>query len=514
MAILGTDGQPQLTVRHPKKRSMRFFKFNGSDISWTVFCAAIAFYGSTVIGNQINRIFFVACFVVWILSMLPAEKLNDRIYSAPYAALDNLRIRLNKNYTWRASSKDSLGTRLRNVRIMMLSVQSFGDLGLIYNRKADTYSVVFSSEGSPISSQNMVDQYASHEAIASIFTKAAAVAKVSLRVSTGVRTRPDDPWEYWDMVSMYGEVEVVLTEAEVTQKREEDYTEYDHRMQFLQTIQFAQAEHILGISNDIDMVMVMTIRGTSAFKKALKDKTITEEELSAQPISKVIAEVLPLLAEVVDDQPVVLDGEGAERYLRKAHDVFTLGDYYNVAHDRKEKGNSVQLDQWYPKQFIKQFKDYLQIDETYGATLKVTSYPREETFPTEARIFYASHARYFANSVIGETQHGRWAYRFLNFGSGVGSAVLDQVGIDTSDPKSEEREAKRTSRLREINESVYIQDYSPIIGVSGVSLEDLEYNLQREADRLAALGMETVRVVGERNQLKWYLSATTLIDLT
>ena len=315
------------------------------------------------------------------------------------------------------------------------------------------------------------------------------------------------------MISTFGEVEVAVTAAEAEDKSIADYTAYDHRMAFLQRVQLAQ-EEISDMSNDIDMVMVVTVKGTEAFQRASKKSRISEEEFSRQPIIRIRNVVLPLLEKVVAGKVTVLDGEGAERYLRKSWDTATLKDYYNGAHERELRGDEVRLDEWYPQHFIKQFKDYVQIDGTFGATLKVTTLPHAEAFPFENRVFYAAHARYYANSVIGETQHGRWAYNFLNLGSGMLGDVVDKIGIDRSGPRAEQRELEVNERLREINDAVYIQDYCPLVAVSGSSREELEFNLENEVERLSGEGMQTERVVGERNQLNWYLTATTLIDLT
>jgi hypothetical protein len=501
-----------LTVRHPKKRSMRFFKFNRNDWAWTFISLLVVIGLAAIVGSTWSRGVVAVAAVLWCLTMLPVESLNDRVYFGPIAALDNLRIRANGNITWRASARDISARRRQGVRSMKLAVKGFGNLGLIFNRQRDTYSMVFTASGSPISSQNLPAQFASHQQIASIFTKSAAAAKVTVKVSTGVRARPEDPWDFWNMIVQFGEAEVAETDAEAKQKTIEDYTEYDHRMKYLQTVQFAQ-EEISEMSNDIDMIMVVTVAGTEAFQKALKKKSITEEEFSRQPISRIRSVVLPLLEKVTAGKVDVLDEEAAERYLRKGWDV-NLRDYYNRVHERALRGDEIKPDQWYPSRFIKQFKTYVQIDETFGATLKVTSFPRGDAFPFEARVFYAAHARYYANSVIGETQHGRWAYNFLNLGSGFVGDAIETVGIDSSGPRAERREQEKNDRLKEIDESVYIQDYSPLVAISGSSLEELEANIELETDRLSAEGMQVSRVIGERNQLNWYLSATTLIDLT
>lgn len=510
--VVPSVGDQNLTVRHPKKRSMRFFKFNRNDLTWTALYAITTIALSVIVGNTWNRGVVAVAVVLWCLTMLPVESLNDRVYFGPIAAIDNLRIRLNGNYTWKASSRETSAKRRRNVRIMKLAVKAFGDLGLIYNQKRNTYSMVFLAGGSPISSQNLAAQFASHQQIANIFTKAASAAKVTVELSTGVRARPEDPWEFWDMMITYGEKEVAETLAEFEQKTVEQFTEYDHRMKYLQTVQFAQKE-ISDMSNDIDMIMVVTVAGTEAFKTALKKRSITEEELSRQPIDRIRKVITPLLEKVTAGKITILDEEGAERYLRKGWDV-NLREYYDRAHERASRGDDIKPDQWYPSRFIKQHKDYVQIDDTFGATLKVSSFPRGDAFPFEARVFYAAHARYYANSVIGETQHGRWAYNFLNLGSGFLGDAIETIGIDRSGPRAERREQEKNDRLREIDESVYIQDYCPVVAVSGNSLEELEANIELETDRLSAEGMQTIRVIGERNQLSWYLSATTLIDLT
>ena len=127
MGMSGLQPQQQLTVRTPKKRSMRFFNFNSSDLFWLVLSLMVVSAVVIIIGSTWSRIFVPVAIVVWCLTMLPVENLNDRVYFGPIAFVDNLSIRLRGNVTWRANAPGSSEKRSRKVRIMKLSVQSFGD---------------------------------------------------------------------------------------------------------------------------------------------------------------------------------------------------------------------------------------------------------------------------------------------------------------------------------------------------------------------------------------------------
>lgn len=457
-----------------------------------------------------SRFAGIVIITVWLLSMRTLS--NDiRAYYMPIFLLKNAYIRrVKKGILWQAEASGSKSKRNKRKAVFPFEVHAFGDIGLIHTRHKKADTMVFASTGSPISSLNLHDQYTAHASIADVFRRAAAIAGMKIEISMGVRARPEDPWKFWNTISAIGEGEVVLPAAFVT--AEQKWTDYDRRMLVLNDIQSSLAQ-IGQIANDVDMVLLITVQRPPAFDKAVKKQTIEERESNQQPIMRIKSIAIPLLEKILKNGVTILDAEGAERYLRKSWDVIGLSEYYNRANERLINGDFDTHDQWYAERLIRVTDRYVQIDDTFGATLKMHTYPKEAAYPYDSRAFYAAGSRWFSNGVIGETVNGGWEYRILNTSQGFLSDIISVSGIQWSGPKVERKEQEVTDRLREIDQSTYTESYNPLSAISAGSAEELEINVQGEIDRLTAEGMSPIRVIGESKQFSSYLSATTFIDV-
>lgn len=500
-----------LVVAHPKSRSMRFGKFDGNDVRWTLLSVSLLIITSSLTSGIVNRLAVVALVLVWWATMQVPESTDDRIYQTPIVAFQNWWIRkVRKGVLWERGNKSRL-KKLRRYTLIPVEVHAFGETGLLHNRRKKTDSLVITGTGSPLVAMTLAGQYHGHEDIAGIIRRAASVEHTPVGVSFCVRARPDDPWVFWDTVAEYGEPEVVLPAGRL--KESEDYlTDYDRRMLFLETIQNSLPE-ISDQANSIEMAIVITIRRSEPLGKALRKGTITSAEANRQPIMRIRNIALAQLGRHGVSDVQALDAAGMERFLRMAWDVVGLEKYFARTHERAALGESATSDQWYPAKRVRVGRNYVEIDGTYSTALKMTSY-RSSPLPHEPRVFYASHARWFSHCVLGETVNGNWEYRFLNLSSGFLKDIVDIIGIQYSGPKVERRERELTDRLRDIDRSTYTEAYNILATVSAGSLEELEEEVQKEIDRLTGEGMAPIRVAGESKQLPWFLSAVFCVDLT
>lgn len=502
----------EVLTSHPKKRSHRFFVMSTRDIVWTGFSALLMTVAIATASSSIRTYILILGVVTWILSMFKLPKNDERVYWQPVLLVSNWLLRSFRAYglIWDNSQPSKRLRRAVNP-IIPLKVVGFGDIGLIYNRHRDTFSIVFTALGSEISSMNIAAQKAKQDELAEAVRKMAASVKEPVQVSFGVRARPEDPYALFNEIALRGEPEVVLPRA--LEKDPSTYTDEDRRMLFLHSVQ-RELPSILEMANDVDMFMVVSVRSTDAFKRALKKRSIKDKELNKQPIMRLKSLALPHLEKVTGEQVTVLDAEGVERFLRKAWDVTGLREYYERAHRRRVAGEEIIPDKWYPQQHIKVGPSHVEIDSTFGSVIKITGFPVDQAPPFRAREFYWSTARWHSHVIIGETVHGGVEYNLSVGGHGILGDIKEILGFDQTSPRERRKAQEVDERLDEIAQSVYTQAFNAYVAVSSTkSLDDLEDEVQAELERLAAIGFSPVLVTGESAQLLAYLSATTAIDL-
>jgi len=496
---------------HPKKRSQRYPRLGFRDYLWVGAMAFLLLVLNAVVPEGAKTYVWLVGVLVVLLSLLNLPKRDERLYFHPVLGVRDLGIRRRKNggIIW---EQTRLGKRFgRTVRpIMPFSAHGFGNIGFIQNHTKDRIAIVFVAKGSPISSMSVAAQKTQHDQLADTIRKMAASVKEPVQVSSCVRARPEDLYELFGALTLRGEPEVVLPRA-FAKPIYGPLTAYDTRMTFLHEVQDNLSD-VFDTANDVDMVMVVSVQSTDAFKRALKKRKIDQVELNRQPIMRIMNAAMPTLRKQADDVEV-LDMEGVERYLRKAWDVKGLQAYNARAHHRHESNEEIVPDEWFPTQYIRVGKDFVEIDGTFGATLKLTGFSSSAAEPYLAREFYWSTARWHSHSVIGETVHGGVEYNLSQGGFGIFSDLKDIMGVDQTGPRAERQARQVEERLGEIDTSVYSQAFNPYVAVSATSHDELEAEVDAEMQRLAAIGMAPMRIEGESSQLLAYLSATTGLDL-
>jgi hypothetical protein len=492
---------------------MRFLRLSTSDKIWTASYAFIAGLVFLLLSSQgVSSLVGAALVVLWMLSMLtPETNQDERIYQMPLSFIQDALMSLQKDI-WSQSKKEPRGKRA--IKPFPLEVREFGDVGLVYNQIKRTYSMIITSEGSPISSMSMLGQYAAVQSLASLVTKAAATAgRGGLKIAMGLRARPQDPWLVPNTLNEVADINVILPSALATHKPESEWTNDDKRAIFLNKILESYAD-IVDLSASVEMILVVTVKDTDEFRRAFKEGVIYDKEMRNQSITRIRNVIIPYLERLIGDV-TVLDGEGAEKYLRKAWDVVTLNDYYLMAQKRLMGTADAEgtLTQYLPASHIKAYPDCVEIDGTFATTLKITSFPFEEVYAHRVQEVYDSMARWSSTSVIGETLHSGREYNILNGLTGLTTDAADRFGVIRSGPRAERRDEERIGRLREMDNAVYNQDFVPVVAVLAGSREELMEEYGLEADRLTAAGYSHIRVLGRSKQLPSFLTATTLIDL-
>jgi hypothetical protein len=457
----------------------------------------------TMMEGLLMRLVMLLVISVWAGLLYVSNTHDERLFMIPFVQIHNLWIRkVRKGYLWNSEKSRR--------PIMKLQVVSFGELGLIHNKPKDTDSMIIEAIGSHTVALPLRGQYAVHAAIADIYRRAAAIQRGIVEIQSMNRARPEDGWTLWNMLSAEGEPEVLLPVA--TQKKKEDYTDFDKRMLFLNSVAYAMPE-IYAMSNLATMVFVITVKRSRAFSEGAKKQKMTERTRDSQTLSRIRKVVVTTLQAQKFEGIRVFDAAECERYLRQSWDVVGLHDYYTRAHERLATGQAATKDQWYPERYIRVGRDYIEIDGTFGAVIKLTAGP-SGVLPHESRAFFASHSRWYANTVISEAASGSLEYTLTHFGSGFLGDLIGILGIEWSGPKVHRKEEEVRDRMRELDESSYKQDLHPLASVSAESKEALEDAVTAEFDRLTGLGRGPVRVTGETQVYSYYMTAVTGIDHT
>jgi hypothetical protein len=488
---------------HPKRRAQRYFRLGMRDGIFIGAWVVALLIAAAFIPQGVRPFVYLVGVILGLIALVNLPRRDERLYYLPVLKFKDWWLRRHGGVIWHEDQK-------RSKPVSPFRVVEFGNVGLIHTPTKNTVSIVFSALGSPTSALSMHEQKIRQDQLADTIRKMAASVKEPVQVSFIMLARPEDRHELSVALNNRAEPEVLWPSA--LDKPESERNDFDRRTLFLHKVQ-QSLSHVLEVSNDVDMAMVVSVKFTDAFRRALRQETMDTAEFNRQPIVRIMHAALPLLQEMVDGDMQVYDLNAIERYLRKARDVTGLQTFYEEVNRRHAANEQPLLNQHHPQHSIRVGKDHVEIDGTFGATLKIMGFPTENAEPYRAREFYWSTARWHAHTVIGETVHGGLEYNFLQAGSGMLGDVKDLTGVDQTGARADRHRRKTEDRLSEIDQSVYSQSYNVYVAVSAATLEELELETHAEMERLMAMGLSPVRVTGESSQYFAYLSATTGIDL-
>lgn len=495
-----------LLTKHPMKRSQRYMSFSVADYIYCGIVAAVVLIGAPLLEGAPGGLVYVAATLGLAASLIISPSTDVRLYELPYVRFKGWYIRIvKKGVLWEEDQSDNG---------IPWQIYDLGDTALILNRKNNLVSFVLTAEGSNIASLDVEGQKSSQDLIAECIRAAAGSVSESVQISFGFRARPENPYVLYRALAQRGEASVVLHDTQAPSAN----TAEARREAFLHALLEELKPSIVDQSNDVEMYVLVSMHSTPELRRALKKRTILKRNLSRQPIMRLRNTVLVYFRDrIIQDQTVhVLDLEGAERFLRIGWDISGLEAYFEEAEQRWQS-TEAKPTEWAPQHHISVGHDYVKMDGTYGATLKLTLFPVSQSLPYatpyQTREFYWTPARWHARAVIGQTVRGNLEYSVTKRGHGILKDAKDIVGMDQDDARSQRQAQEGADRLEELDKSGFAQYFNAYVAVSALTLEELEDEVMLEYERLLSAGYGPVRIVGEGFQRDAYLSAVTGLDL-
>lgn len=418
--------------------------------------------------------------------------------------------------------------RLSNVfplEVRGLRVSDDDTIGLIYNKTKQTYSIVFKADGSGIRDSSRLSQYHTMRQYAALITKTTAIAGLrGLKLSMGIRNRPQDQWLIPETALLVSDPGVVMPSAIRLKKDVADYTQDDLMDVALHELQNDFAE--LGVhSYSVDMMIVITVNENEALRLAFKNERMQERDFRRLPIMKIRNVVLPALKKLVSGDIEILDVHGAERYLRQARDVATLFDFYGNDELRKvlerERTLSNEIDQssintphydYLPLSHIVSSRTGINVDGTFASVLDLTTFPEGETSVHDMPYLSDAESTWSSFSIIGESVRSGFEYLITNNLTGIVSELKDKVGIISDDARSQRKASEQFDRLVEMDNAGVNQNFIVRFATLDISEDDLEEQFAKDIDRFSGLGLGPIAVTQPSQQWLKFLTTVTLVD--
>jgi hypothetical protein len=405
-----------------------------------------------------------------------------------------------------------------------LKVKDDETIGLIYNETKRTYSIVFKADGSGIRDSSRLSQYHTMRQFAALITKTTAIAGLrGLKLSMGIRNRPQDQWLIPETALLVSDPGVVMPSAIRLGKDPADYTQDDLMDIALHKLQNSFAE--LGVqSYSVDMMVVITVNENEALRLAFKSQEMKERDFRRLPIMKILNTVLPALKKLVGGDIEVLDLHGAERYLRQARDVATLFDFYGndqlrrvLARERTLSGDTRQLSDaqhydYLPLSHIVSSRTGINVDGTFASIMDLTTFPEGETSVHDMPYLSDAESTWSSFSIIGESVRSGMEYLLTNNLTGIVSELKDKVGIISDDARSQRKANEQFDRLAEMDNAGVSQNFIVRFATLDISEDDLEEQFALDIDRFSGLGLGPVAVTQPSQQWLKFLTTVTLID--
>jgi hypothetical protein len=456
----------------PTRQRINFFPLVGLDWPWTYIIAFIVLIFVAFNGEYANLV-IAAGATVWVLTMLPAPKKDERIYYLFLVApFKELFLALKKGVDWEATARQK---KVLNAQGKYpYEVRVFGSMGLVYHLFDRTYSMVFRVSGSNISVENLITQHGMNARFGDLVIKASAITKLKgLLVTFGYDHRPVNPYEVENVFAERGALDAVRPLALAENKDIEDYTPYDRRMAFHHQL-YNEMIQMPALGSAPQMVYVVTVDDNRKFRNILKRSQFYQSELRNQPLIRIkntIMSQLSMLAEGVE----MLDGFAAEEYLRRAWDIELEGYFDEIEIRLAESIDNTSGETEYdnennhaPRESIVAHSDRLQLDGTHISTIKLTEGPLDQSpvnFIRDYTSVFDLPARYYSVSVTAQTRKGSAQYTRREAAGTVASVATSMLDAGPSGVKRERMEEERDEGMRLLDASPYTADYSIRIAI-------------------------------------------------
>lgn len=507
-------------VPHPGRMRVSFFPITEvTDYVWSAFVAA-AFYGLGLLWGDFSSIAWVLGAGFWVATMWPMIPSKDErlYYLALVAPVVELRYIFRRGKVWVKGQKERYPYQ----------VHVIGPMGLIYHIFNRTYSMVFITQGSLISTLNLVAQRGQNGQMAQIIRRASASTGLKgLKINFGFDMRPEDPFAVRYMLAAMGNVNVILPDVLDKGVPERDYTRKERRLVKLRGVANEMEDMALAAAK-VTMSITVTVKDNGKFQKILREGYAYNQDMSRQTLVQV-RDTLAALLKTVWEDPRMLDGREAEEYSRTRWDIAKSQTFYTQQMlqraeeeerqmELKRTGGLNALEQnagvsslqkqsqhfHSPEEYITAHADCLAMDGTYATTIKLTEMSLDQPPVDYIRDYsgiFNTPALFFSIDVMGQTKKGSIQYFGKDAQNSVKSVARQMAGAEKTGIAAEEAAQQEYEEMRRLRAS-YTIDFIPSITVLADNRDIMEQWAMATVAQNTEMQFGPARVTGRFRQVR------------
>jgi hypothetical protein len=498
-------------IRHPEKLEQDWLYPSDTDYVFLGVFLPLAFMTLALfqgLGLLIVGVAFVGCWfqllngrVYYVLGGIkPRNFWNDRIL---------------RHNLWEAEPKHPLLARLLrppppNAR---LAINQVGDLGLIYNNSAKTDTLLVGGLGSDIYAHNIHAQARIIERVGDSIKRIASFKKYEVIVGFVNMRRPSVVREMLSIYDDHIHPAFLPRDPVINPWPPEEDPEEERGDQNIAKVM----EDVLFIERDVNsrttMLVTITIRRDAFLRKAARKGGSMAEDAEERSLIEEIAEVAEdALANCEIADPHAFSVMETHEHLRYVWDIHQDDEYagwkdeVGADPEHPEHEYFVKFFHW-PKQFIRAFRTYCDLDGSLHAILRVVENP-DEADPMSFLEMFAIDVPNVTVALVGKTVKSRRTVRFMERSSRIESVFKDMTGIADDTQAAIEREERTQTKLETAHRSRFTQLFNIVVVVSATNKSDLNNYVKVATRQIHAIdGVYAKRVKGSFLQVPWLLTA-------
>ncbi|MDB5163002.1 MAG: hypothetical protein JWN28_609 [Candidatus Saccharibacteria bacterium] len=519
--------KPEDLTLHPRGRSPRYGSLGGLDFPFILIVGSGFYIGSDLAAGPMRSWVTILGAVGLLFSLIRLGRYNRRLYMMPSFLTANYwlrRIRHNRLWTQQPTTTQTVEIAKKDVSsaqsILPIRTVRFGDLGLVVNEKYKMVSFAVKISGTNITTKTISEQQAFNVKLSKALTFAfATVRRSNPWIGMIYRSRPDNPYEYEKILLDIVDDRTLVPQGETKPLAEWDENDYINA--FVHQVVVQEGLETIETLVEPEMVFMFTVKYSKHFGNVLaeaqKAKSKTEvkfsyRDLQKEPFHRLQQAIVPLLSDVMTGELSVMNFDEMVMYLRKAHDL-DISRYYLEAYLAEQRGESLSSTSWMPVGYIDEYKDKVDVNGSWSATIYPTSFPDEFAFPFTGRAFYTPRTLHYTAATIGKITKGDHRYRFIQGKSDMSAGAKDFFGITSSGPRAHQAERDAYNTMAQLDKSGWAVTYQPMLTVSKPTERELEETLNEVTAQLDGLFFEPQRVLGESVQWEEFFTASTGIPL-
>jgi hypothetical protein len=416
-------------------------------------------------------------------------------------------------------SKPPKRSRFRRRDPFPLRVDRAHDIGMVWNKRRKTYSLLISADGSDISSMSLVDQRQRQDMIAEAIRRIASYQGLRAEVGFTFRRRPYSVHKIDTSFHNRGNPEAFVPAAAVAAAKTGKTVEALHadgkitdrelrynRFHMLQRGQRAVAQELGG---DVDMVAVVTIARSARLRAAASGKKpLSLKDVYGEKVYQIARELIEGLELASVHEPAIMDPSACEDYIRGAWDS-DIGAYRasRLSTDWKPTGPD-EIPAEHPQYSIRVTDKLCVMDDTGIAVVQVIKQP-EALEPNLVPIL-AIHprVRLLSRSLVSETSNGNVDYFLAGFMASIWDNFLDGITVRTG-PRTERRREALGEEQRRIDAQQHVMYSNSFEAVISPDPEEVEAAVEDLIRVINQWGGRAKRIKGRNRQVRYALMATT-----